>query len=213
MKYNERIFYIVLFSFLLFVVVGFYFTFEKIAAVKSEVSNLELSLEILKKYVNGDNASGTAKAILPSPTPVDTSSQPNTNSGTSIDVPSAIVYEIKQNKDLKIPAETILNVDSAKLLSNELTFSLKAISLEATSSFSLSPKDFIQLVSLEGENIKASSVSDGFSNIQPKTNATGTITFKINASNTVILQIGNGDTARFFEFNFSTKTYKEVQLG
>jgi hypothetical protein len=192
--------------------VGFYFVFEKIASVKSDVTNLELSLEILKR---GTDTSLQTNSNLPTPTPVDNSNTEtkNTNTGNEIKIPSTIVFELKANPEKKISSDIILNIDSGTLSGSTLTFVIKAISLDATSSFSFSPKDLIQIVSLDGDNQKASSISGEFSNIQPKTTVEGMVVFRAESPKIVILQVGYGDDIRFFEFNFETKTYKEVQLG
>ena len=107
-----------------------------------------------------------------------------------------------------------MTVESAKReVDGRVTMGIKVFSGEATGYTALDPRTLFELLNLEGENIKANGMTGSFSTIPAKGAVSGTLTFQTDpARRTIILQV-NLPEAKFYEFDFDRKTYKQAEVG
>jgi hypothetical protein len=214
MKTNERALYVCLFIFAVLVLTGFYITLDKIASLRGDVQNMGLSLEIMKQGGTPAVSPTTQQNPPAEKQPAKQNEQAPITSDGAIRVPAGIVYEIQPGTNPKISADVLVNVDGVSKDGSKLAVEFKAFASETTDTISIDPSELVQIVKLDSENEKPSKVEGSFNAIPPNTAVSGTLTFTIDASdNTVILQVGIGDSAKFYEFNFLTKSYKEVAIG
>lgn len=211
MARNDRSFYVIILIFGLLVLAGFYFVFAQLSDLRTEVKNVELQLSI---NTQGNQPSpGGAVATTTTQTPP----QP-VPSGNAIVIPTAIIFDAQSSPALLPQATLAVTVENVtKQTDGTVEVNVKVFSSNASGYTALNPSDLFQVVSLEGDmqgNQLPTTTEGGFNSIPPKSVISGKITFKISPTQpTFILQTGSGDSIKYYEFNFSSKTYKEAALG
>lgn len=208
---KDNVLYIALIIVVIAVMAGFYFVFDKISTLSTQVSNMALTLELGK---NIQPPAQTAPAVATT-TPVASlpASQPAAASG--ITIATAILFDAQSNPALLPQATTTIEVENVtKNDDGSVQVNLKAFTTNANSYTAIQPKDFFAIVDLNGENVAPSNVEGSFQSMPPKSSVTGRVTFTPAANrNTLILQVGTGDSARYYEFDFTKKSYKETIIG
>ena len=201
--------------FVLIALVGFYMAFDKIATLSTTVSNLELAQQIKDKSATpSQNEAGTTVNI-----PVATSSEAQQPAPAQNDIvakiPAAIIFNTLSDAALQPQATTTITVESvSKKNDGTIQVNIKAYTPNATSYTAIDPRGIFWLVNLNGDNIMVSQVSGQFQSMPPQSSTTGQLIFKPTTdSNNIILQIGNGDMAKFYQFDFTKLTYKETVIG
>ncbi len=193
------------------VLIVFYIVFDQISTLDTHVKNVELNLELALK---SDIATSTASSTIP-PLPTGDANPPITEQGESIAIPTGIVFNATSSPLLQPQATIVFIVqDVAKQADGKVFVHLKASTERAQSYSAIDPKDFFQLVSLSSDNQRALGVDGAWSSMPPQGTVQGTLMFQVDPSQTsLILQVGKGDAIKFYQFDFQTKTYKEVVLG
>lgn len=206
---NGKTSYVLFLLFAVLVIACFYVVFSQIGGLRADVKNVELQLSL-----NAQTASTTETA-----TPVSTSIQPTPSStpqgAPAITIPAAIIFSAQSSPALQPQTDLTVTVESvAKAADGTVTVTVKVFTSNASSYTALNPNDIFQMISLEGENQSALQVNGNFSSMPPKGSVEGSLTFKIDPTQpTFILQAGTSDNAKYYEFNFSSKTYKGTILG
>lgn len=211
MDKGDRTIYVILFVFALFVLAGFYFTLDKIGGLKTDLKNLELQIQLSAEK---DGTSGTTiNPPLISQNPPPTPNSPQTNQ--DIIIPTAIIFDAQSSPILQPQTKITITIENlTKTKDGGIILNIKAFTNDANSYSALEPRDLFELVNLEGENQRAIQVTGQFNSIPPKNSTSGALIFKIEAtSDRIILQVGSGENLKFYEFNFSRKTYKETVIG
>lgn len=213
-KFDKTIYAIVI-VFALLVLSGFYFIFDKIGNLRTDLKNSELSSQILEKRVSdfetaNQNPAGNNQETPSNPPPANT-----TIKNGVIIINTAILFETQSNPILQPQTKiTILVEKISKAADGTINVVFKAFTNDASTYSAIEPRDFFEIVNLNGENLRPFEVKGQFASIPPKSATAGEIVFKTEAAqNTLILQIGGGENIKFYEFNFSKKTYKETVLG
>lgn len=214
---NNGALYALLAIFALLVLSGFYFIFEKISNLRSELKNFELSLQILEEKIN-DIETANKNPGTENQRKLDDNLEPTNpinNETEEATINAAILFEIQSSPILQPQTKITMLIEKvAKLTVGTIKLSFKAFTNEATTYSTIEPRDFFELVNLTGDNQRPLAVNGQFTSIPPKNSAAGEIIFKIEPNqNTFILQVGDGENLKFYEFNFSKKTYKETVLG
>ncbi|MDI6821241.1 MAG: hypothetical protein QMD65_03690 [Patescibacteria group bacterium] len=212
MNENNGLVYITIVIFALLVLSGFYLIFDKISAVKSDVKNLELKLELLSKekkespLIVQNEPTKNTENIPTTPT--------NQNQTTTV-IPTAIIFDASSSPILQPQTKITITIENiSKTEDGTVKVNFKAFTNEATSYSALEPRDLFQLLNLEGDNQKPFDVTGQFNSIPPKNAVAGSVIFKIlPTQNSIILQTGFNENIRFYEFNFLRKTYKETVIG
>jgi len=215
MEKNNSGVYIIIVIFAFLVLAGFYFIFNKLSDVRTDLNNLQLAFQMFSKE------SKEPAANPPSETPADNAANPpppsqDKNQG-GITIPTAIIFDTLSSPTLQPQTKITVTVeDVTKTNDGTVTANIKVFSGEASSYSALDVRGLFTIINLEleGENQTPVEVTSQFNSIPPKSAVTGTVVFKIEAAkNIIILQVGSGDNVKFYEFNFSKKTYKETVIG
>ncbi len=212
---NNKTLLTILVLFALIALAGFYMAFDKIAALSTTVSNLELAQQIKDKSI-GPTQNGTDAAVN---TPVATSSEAQQPTPTQSDIvakiPAAIIFNTLSDAALQPQATTTITVESvSKKSDGTIQVNIKAYTPNASSYTTIDPRGIFWLVNLNGDNVMVSQVNGQFQSMPPQSSTAGQLIFKPTTdSNNIILQIGNGDAAKFYQFDFTKLTYKETVIG
>jgi len=213
-KFDKTI-YVIVVVFALLVLSGFYFIFDKIGNLRTDLKNSELSSQILEKRVSdfetaNQNPAGNNQEIPSNPPPANILPK-----NDAVVINTAILFETQSNPALQPQTKiTVLVEKVAKSGDGTVTLSFRTFTNDASTYSTIEPRDFFEIVNLNGENQRPLEVKGQFTSIPPKSATAGEIVFKTETmQNTLILQIGGGENIKFYEFNFSKKTYKETVLG
>ena len=214
-KFDKTI-YVIVFVFILLVLSGFYFMFDKVGNLKTDLKNAELSFQLLEEQFNESqkNISGpeATPENNPPPAPPAPPAPPDEND-TAIN--AAILFTVTSSPSLQPQTKiTVMIERAAKAKDGTIKISFKAFTNEANSYSAFEPRDLFEIINLTGENFKPLEVNGKFDSIPPQSSVSGDAVFKIAPDqNTLILQTGSGDDLKFYEFNFLRKTYKETTIG
>ncbi|MCL4403821.1 hypothetical protein M1432_00495 [Patescibacteria group bacterium] len=208
MKDNNAV-YIFLIVLTLAVIAGFYVVFRQLSVIQQVVLN-----------VPGGGTAASSSAPIGGPsaaTSTGTSTAP-ADSGSaagSISIPTGIIFSTLSSPALQPQSTVTVTVTSVSLAPDgTLTVGLKAYTNQATSYSSLNPVDILQVVDLQNGNQSPVSTTGNWGSMPPGGVVTGTAVFKINPSATsTILQVGPLSSANYYEFDFSTQSYKQTVLG
>ncbi|MDO8557400.1 MAG: hypothetical protein Q7R98_02970 [Candidatus Jorgensenbacteria bacterium] len=200
---------IVVFAFL--VAGGFLLMSDRIGSLSTDLKNTQSQLEM----ANGSISSPQTGSQQTNTTPVQNVTPQQTAPQNSVSIPTAIIFTTQSSPALSPQTSITVTVEDARRETDgTLTLDLKVFTDTASGYSAFDPKSSIEVLNLSGDNIKATEVNGQFASIPPKSAATGNIVFQTDASrNTVIIQIGSGDSMKFYEFNFTKKTYKETTVG
>lgn len=196
----------------LVIVVLSYFIFNQLSILDSHVKNLELNFELALK---SDIATSTVPSTtIPTSTNI-TNNPPVVEQGGSIVIPTGIVFNATSSPLLQPQATIMLIVqDVSKQTDGRIFVHLKASTEKAQSYSAIDPRNFFQLVSLSSDNQQVLATDGAWNSMPPQSTVQGTVMFQIDSFQTsLILQVGSGDVLTFYQFDFQTKTYKEVVLG
>jgi hypothetical protein len=211
---NEGLIYFVIVILAFLVLGGFYFVFDKISALDTDVKNNELNLQLLSK-----NSVPVSPTLPPNQTPTSTQDNPqnqdNIPSANDIIIPTGIIFTVNSSPGLQPQTSVTVTIDNiAKKPDGTITVTLKAFTSQATSYSALDPASFLQYVSLDSDNQNPMNGSAIFNSMPPKSVSTGIVTFRIDpAKTTFILQTGQGDNPNFYQIDFIKGTYKETSVG
>jgi len=190
---------------------GFFFMFEKISALETTVKNFEL-----QGVISGPSQATTTTGIATSSdstTPSSTASSSVTSGSKKIQT-AIIVLALS---DPRLQPQTALTVsieDVTRAPDGMLTVAMKAFANAATAYSAFNPASVVSIISLEDGRTTTGTASGSFDSIPPKSSALGTITFKTDpTAATLVLQIGSGDSTKYYEFDFSSLTYRETIIG
>lgn len=206
---NDRGPYIFLMIFAFLVLGGFYFVMSEVLAIKSTLKNLEFSIEQISKR----------EAISTQSTPAvvekQTTTEPAPPPKTDITIPTAIIFTQLSSSLLEPQTPITVTIEGVtRELDGTVIVGIKAYTNEAVSFSSLDVNQLFSIIDMTGTTQKPLFVNGSFNSIPAKNVASGGLVFKTDPVRaTVILQVGTVENARFFEFNFSTKTYRETPLG
>ncbi len=210
---KDNVIYIALIIVVLGVMAGFYVVFDKIATLSTTVSNMALTLELSK---NVQSPAQTAPAPTSSQsTATAQSSVPQPTVSLGINIPTAIIFDAQSSSALLPQATTTIEVENvAKNEDGSLAIDVKAFTSNASSYTAIEMKDLFAVVDLNGENMVPADIRGSFQSMPPKSSVTGRIIFNPAANrNTIILQVGAGDNIKYYEFDFTKKSYKETIIG
>jgi hypothetical protein len=203
--------YAVIVVFALLVLAGFYFIFDKMSSLQATVNSFE------RQAAAEALVPTPAQPQIPTPTPPPATSTPTTTTpqDSSLTIPTAIIFSASSSPALQPQGRLTVQVEKAvKSSDGTITLSIKVFTGEVTSYTSFDPKDVLQILNLEGDNTTSSLVTGSFSSMPPKGAVTGSVLFKTDpARGTFILQVGPVETAKFYEFDWSRKTYTETVVG
>ncbi len=189
-----------------------YLAFSQIGSLNSDIKNLQMNLELA---LRSDFATSTASSATTSIQTGATNNQPIVEQGGSIVIPTGIVFNATSSPLLQPQAIiTLIVQDVAKQTDGKVFVHLKASTEKAQSYSAVDPKEYFRLVSLTSDNQQALAADGAWSSMPPQGTVQGTLMFQIDPSQTsLILQVEKGEEVKFYQFDFQTKTYKEVVLG
>lgn len=208
--HNDKSLYAVITIFALLVLAGFYLTFDKIAALQTAVKNTELALAMRDKVTE-------AVPETPKEEKTPEAAPTSTPSDTTADTPilSSILFTAESGPALLPQVPITITIESATRRSdNTVRFAVKAFTAAASSYTALDVGSLIQLIDADGNKTRNTEITGSFSSMPPKSSVSGSMLFLIPVNrNTIILQVGPDDTAKYYEFDFGKKLYRETILG
>lgn len=227
MNDDNRAIYFVLIIFAIFIIAGFFFVFDSIGNLRSDVRDLQMSISYgipqntvspgASGSLGGPSAPGGQTDKTPVPQPVPTSTRTDVRGAATQNViPTAIIFQTTSSPTLLPQTSITITVSSvARADDGTITVNFKAYTANATSYSAIDPGTLFQLVSVDGgEQHAPNSITGSFASMPPKSVVTGGVTFSSNPSkSSVILQVGTAETARFYTFDFDTKSYRETPIG
>lgn len=199
-----------------FVVVGFFFTFDSIGTLRTDVRNVEMALELANKERQATPVEQPIKRVDQESKNTTSSEEQATEVFTNIaTVPTAILMDVQSSPILLPQTNLTLSVESInKNSNNTISINFKIYTSKATGNSSIDPAKIFSIVALDSDNIESFKTNGQFSSIPPKSVISGSVLFRISqAQNTIILQVGYGENTKFYEVNFSEKSYKETFIG
>lgn len=202
----------------LFTLAGFFLVFNSLGALRGDIENMKLALYFKEQKTQENTASSTDTAVTP-PVPQtekeDYADLPTEKSDPGTEIPTAIIFESSSTIALLPQTTVTVTIESAiKYADGSVAINIRAFTDRAASYAAFDPKEVIQILNLDGENQKASSITGKFDSIPPKSASSGTLNFNgLPGRNSMIFQIGTGEMMRFYEFDFVKKTYQETVVG
>lgn len=209
----------------IFVLAGFFLIFNSIGSLRNDLKNLELTVALRTQNQttttteeNTSENQDIPKIIIEKDQRQETGKATTTPKDDGTAIPTAIVFENDSSPILLPQTKITIVVDNVVRYSDEsIAINFKAFTDKASGYSAIDPKEIFQLVRIGEETDvwqKPIETKGKFDSIPQKSVSSGAVLFRgFPGKNTIILQTGTGNATRFFEFNFSTKTYKEVVLG
>ncbi len=191
--------------FALLVLAGFYFVLNKMNSLENDFKNLSASLQI------GNEAAWDA---IEATSTGETVKIGEIKGGVSI--PTALIFEVNSSPILEPQTKITVTLENVRKSEDGLfTLELKVFTNEASAYSALEPRDLFEIVDLQGgQNQRAVKVEGNFGSIPPKSAASGRVTFKIEpTANKLILQINAAAGQKFYEVDFTKRTFKETSIG
>lgn len=182
------------------ILAGFYVIFRQLNVIQQVVLNSPENTQPV--------ATSTASSTIGTSTP------PVIATGT-VSIPTGIIFTTLSSPILQPQANVTVTIESvAKSPDGTITVNLKVFTDQAASYSALNPSDVLALVDLQNGNQSVFGTTGNWSSMPPNGVTTGTATFKTNPNVTsVILQVGAPSTATYYQFNFTTQSYKQTVLG
>lgn len=194
-------FFVVVFA--IAVLAGFYFVLNKINVLENELANLRFPSGENMAPEDAETATGTENVIA--------NETPN-----SAVIPAAIIFDVLSSPVLSPQTKITVTVEKfSRAPDGTLSVQLKAFTNEATAYSALEPRDLFEIVDLQsGQNQRAVKTGGNFGSIPPKSSVSGELTFKTDPAKTkIILQINASAGLKFYEIDFTRRTYKETAIG
>lgn len=210
MKQGNGNIYTILFVFAMLVIAGFFFVFDAIGTLRTDIKNVEMAFELFERNETEITKVEKENTSIPS-----TLENPPETQNEGIVVPTAILFKTLSSPSLLPRTDITLSVEKiVKMENGDVRVYFKAFTNEATGYSSIDPASLFQIISLEGDNLKPSSVDGQFSSMPPKSAVSGSVLFNPKEKrDTLILQTGDSGQIKFYEVNFLKKTYKETEIG
>ena len=197
--------YIFLAVLTLAVLAGFYVVFRQLNVIQQVVLNVP---------GNAQPAVTSTSSSTPGPIASSTgTSTPPANGGVSI--PTGIIFTALSSPVLQPQANVTVTITSVvQAPDGTVTVNLKAYTNQATSYSALNPSDLLQIVNLSGNNETVVSTTGSWNSMPPNGVTIGTAVFKTAPNtNPIILQVGAPSAATYYQFDFTTQSYKQTVLG
>lgn len=179
---------------------GFAYLYQQTKSLELQINNIELS----KQYKN--EATTTLDIKIP-----DNNQDKESTENSSLNIPSAIIFETKSSPTLSPQASIVVTIESITPKADVLDINIKAFTSKASSYTALEMPSLITILQGDGAIIKSKSTSTVWKSMPPKSFVTGTLSFpKQKDQKTVMIRIDTGTGITFYSFDFEKKTYKEV---
>lgn len=197
----------------LFTLGGFFLTFDSLGDMRNEVRDIRTSVELLSRaeeapepvYPSGEEPAGDSE----------NGSQEPSNPVQGISIPTAILFDTTSSPALQPQVRLSVGIENVvKTPDGTVVVNFRIYTSKASGYTALNISDIFQVIFLDGEDMRPSSVTGSFQSIPPKSMVLGSVEFSLSPdADSVILQAGPLESARFYTFDFSRETYKETPLG
>lgn len=194
-----------LIMFLIFVVLagGFFVVLNQLADIRGEIQMIQPG------NVVSEDGEGQIKSTS-------TEVQNGAEDSSVLFLPTAIIFNTLSSPALQPQTNIAVIVEGlSKSEDGQIVVRFKAFTSEASSYSALSVQDLFEIVDLSsGANQRPADVKGSFASIPPKSAVSGTVEFRVSATQrSIILQVNAEGGARFYQFDFEKRTYKETVLG
>jgi hypothetical protein len=209
--------YLVITIFALLVLAGFYGVMTSVNDVRTDVKNIELQLAVSanvpQKLEPVPQQIPTPQPEPPTPAPQQVEQMPAIDG--SITIPTTITFTANSSPRLQPLVSITVSVDSVKKTTDgRIAVTITALASSAGGYSALEVPRHFEIIDFETGSEHPSEVKGNFDSIPPKTRVSGTVLFAPQEKRgNIILQVGVGDTAKFYEFDFVKKTYRETIVG
>ncbi len=192
------------------VVILFAIVFMQIGVLNSHVKNLESNFQIA---LQSGLSTSTTPIVTSSST--GTSTSPVVEEGNGIVIPTSIAFVATSSPALQPQAPITFTVqDVTQDASGKIFVHISASTDKAQSYSATDPTQYFAIVNLNGPSKQADAVDGAWSSMPPQTTVQGTVMFQLDPSQTsIILQVGDGSSMTFYQFDFQAKTYKSIVVA
>lgn len=145
-----------------------------------------------------------------------TETQDGVQDSSGLLIPTAIIFNTLSSPALQPQTNIAVIVEGvSKGEDGQVLVRFKAFTSEASSYSALTAQDIFEIVDLSsGANQRPTDVKGGFASIPPKSSVSGIAEFRVSATQrSIIFQVNAEGGAKFYQFDFEKKTYKETVLG
>jgi hypothetical protein len=220
MTQNKKDIYITAAIFVVIILTGFYLVFNRLAELQEEFKNFELAFELYKKekasappVPQPNPPTSTNGSEMKKPEPV-----PNQDQESAI-IPTAILFEAQSSATSfnEMPVKLNISVENvARSTNGTIEVALKIFNGDAQNYARLDPLPLFEIIDLQNTTVSQEpyKIEGPYDSIPPRGAILGKVFFKVSSSqNTIILRVGEVETASFYEFDFQKKSYKEISVG
>lgn len=184
-------------------IVGFYLVLSNIQETKKDINKISSNIEETV-------SDGT---VTPGKQATSTDESQNSNLDTTT-IPTAIIFEAQSSPLLEPQTDLTVTIEKVTKSENgQVMLDIKVYTNNAESYSALQPSNLFELVNLSEGNQKPLRIKGSFDSIPPQSAVTGQVTFKVEGSDEVILQIQSKEGLKNYRFNFENQNYEEAILG
>lgn len=202
----------------LVVAAGFAWSLSVLQEVRQTLSSLVEEIQSFRTLVIAlDN---TEPAPIETAKPTDTKTSPTpveTDPSKTTDIPTSIIFSTISSPLLLPQSNLTITLEKASFSAIDQTVSLfiKIFTSESDSFNAVEPTPLFSLFNKENGELKTPAALEGlFNQLPPRSAVPGKIIFPAEPNQTIfIFKIGENDKAKFYEFDFNKKTYKETTVG
>ncbi len=141
----------------------------------------------------------------------------NAPASPTTDIPTSIIFSTMSSPLLLPQSNLTITLEKAGFAAADhtVTLHLKIFTSETDSFNALEPTPLFALFDKNtGELKQPAGLNGSFDSLPPRSAIPAQIIFSVPADqSSFIFKIGGGDQAKFYEFNFDQKTYKETTVG
>ncbi len=205
--------YLVLGVMVVLMIAGFYILFQKIGALESPDSQDVTDIVGVNTSTNTNLSSSSSSASASSTLAETTTATSSQSSPVSIN--SSILFNATSSPDLQPQAKlTVLVSKVTKTPDGTIAVTVKVFTDSATSYSAVDLSNLVQIFNPSGSNETSTSITGAFKAMPPQSSVDGMVNFSLDPSTTsFILQVGPSDNAAFYQFDFTSGSYKPVTVG
>ncbi len=202
--------YLLPFIVMLLLAGGFFMVLNQLADIRGEIQTIQLTLGLPLNSEDMIISEGEKNENIST----STNSEGQDFAGALI--PTAIIFTTLSSPALQPQTNIAVIVEGvSKTEDGRVMVQFKVFTSEASSYSALLVQDVFEIVDLSsGANQRPADVKGSFASIPPKSAVSGTAEFRVSATQrSVILQVNAEGGAKFYQFDFEKRTYKETVLG
>ncbi|MDP1706204.1 MAG: hypothetical protein Q8L36_00015 [bacterium] len=212
---KNKILYIVLST---VIVVGFAWSLSVLQEIHQTLSSLVEEIQSFRTLVIALDSTEPAPTETPKLDNTERmATSTETDSGKTTDIPTSIIFSTLSSPLLLPQSALTITLEKASFsaINQTVTLHTKIFTSESDSFNAIEPTPLFSLFNKENGELKTPAALEGlFNQLPPRSAVPGKIVFPAEPNQDVfIFKIGENEKAKFYEFNFKERTYKETTVG